>query len=282
MADSRASDEIAAGTLTGDELWRIVQAGANRKVTLDEVAAFILAGITGSLPPGGTTGQVLTKQSGTDGDADWEDVDGLPPGGTTGQVLKKQSGTDGDADWEDESGGGGGGLVLLGTQTAANSAALSFAGIITSTYDEYVFEFLNLVPATNATYLAMRCSTNGGSSYDTTSGAYQWAGNFIVPGAVANQGNGFTNEIRLAQSISSTASRGGANGSAKIINPLSSTHDKHVLSHCSVRSASNSNQISHQPGAGFYESATPVDAVTFFMGSGNITSGVIRAYGVPK
>jgi hypothetical protein len=25
------------------------------------------------LPPGGTTGQVLTKQSGTDGDADWED-----------------------------------------------------------------------------------------------------------------------------------------------------------------------------------------------------------------
>ncbi len=30
----------------------------------------------------------------------------LPPGGTTGQVLKKQSAADGDADWEDEAGGG--------------------------------------------------------------------------------------------------------------------------------------------------------------------------------
>lgn len=32
---------------------------------------------------------------------------GVPPGGTTGQVLKKQSNADGDADWADESGGGG-------------------------------------------------------------------------------------------------------------------------------------------------------------------------------
>lgn len=33
---------------------------------------------------------------------------GLPPGGTTGQVLTKQSSTDQDADWETPSGGGGG------------------------------------------------------------------------------------------------------------------------------------------------------------------------------
>lgn len=32
---------------------------------------------------------------------------GLPVGGTTGQVLKKQSGSNFDVDWEDESGGGG-------------------------------------------------------------------------------------------------------------------------------------------------------------------------------
>ena len=34
---------------------------------------------------------------------------GVPAGGTTGQVLTKLSGTDGDADWEDANGGGGGG-----------------------------------------------------------------------------------------------------------------------------------------------------------------------------
>lgn len=53
-----------------------------------------------TLPSGGTQGQVLTKQSATEGDADWETIQTLPSGGTTGQVLTKQSSTDGDADWE--------------------------------------------------------------------------------------------------------------------------------------------------------------------------------------
>lgn len=35
-------------------------------------------------------------------------VTGIPTGGTDGQVLTKQSSTDGDVDWEDASGGGGG------------------------------------------------------------------------------------------------------------------------------------------------------------------------------
>lgn len=46
---------------------------------------------------------------------------GLPPGGTTGQVLTKQSSTDYDADWQDPTGGGGtGGTVsveVAGTNT---------------------------------------------------------------------------------------------------------------------------------------------------------------------
>ena len=54
----------------------------------------------GSLFPGGTAGQVLTKQSATEGDADWETPSsGIPTGGTTGQVLTKKSGTDGDVGW---------------------------------------------------------------------------------------------------------------------------------------------------------------------------------------
>lgn len=42
----------------------------------------------GSLPAGGTDGQVLTKQSATDGDADWE----TPSGGGGGAVLEAQFG----------------------------------------------------------------------------------------------------------------------------------------------------------------------------------------------
>ncbi len=56
-----------------------------------------------ALPSGGSTGQVLTKQSNADGDADWEDAtggSGLPNGGSTGTALIKNSGTDGDASWQ--------------------------------------------------------------------------------------------------------------------------------------------------------------------------------------
>jgi hypothetical protein len=43
-----------------------------------------------------------------------------------------------------------GALVLLSTQTASSSASLSFTSGIDSTYDSYVFKFINIHPATNA------------------------------------------------------------------------------------------------------------------------------------
>lgn len=57
-------------------------------------------GGTGSgVPAGGTTGQVLKKNSNTDGDATWAADSTIPSGGTTGQVLAKNSNTNGDASW---------------------------------------------------------------------------------------------------------------------------------------------------------------------------------------
>jgi len=60
---------------------------------------------TPGLPPGGLTGQVLTKESNDNFDADWEGggpVPGtLPTGGAAGQILHKDSGTDFDASWVD-------------------------------------------------------------------------------------------------------------------------------------------------------------------------------------
>nr|DAU40937.1 MAG TPA: baseplate protein [Bacteriophage sp.] len=54
------------------------------------------------VPAGGTSGQVLTKKSGTDFDAQWETPGvALPTGGTAEQILTKNSDTDGDASWKD-------------------------------------------------------------------------------------------------------------------------------------------------------------------------------------
>ncbi len=55
------------------------------------------------LPSGGTTGQVLTKNSATAQDASWAAIHQVPAGGTTGQVLKKVSDTDYDVAWAADS-----------------------------------------------------------------------------------------------------------------------------------------------------------------------------------
>jgi hypothetical protein len=42
-----------------------------------------------------------------------------------------------------------GSLILLSTQTASASATISFTSGIDSTYDSYVFKFINIHPATD-------------------------------------------------------------------------------------------------------------------------------------
>src|ERR1700690_1568790 len=78
-------------------------------------------------------------------------------------------------------GGGASGWVLLETETASNSAALDFVtrnasgqsgASFQSDFDEYILEVVGLVNGSSAV-LGIQFSTNGGSSYDTSSN-YAW------------------------------------------------------------------------------------------------------------
>ena len=61
-----------------------------------------------------------------------------------------------------------GGLVLLETQTASNSANLSFTSGIDSTYKEYIFKFMDVHAATNRALLTFNLSIDSGSNYNVT------------------------------------------------------------------------------------------------------------------
>lgn len=62
-----------------------------------------VSALSGGLPAGGSTGEVLTKASATDYDATWQAAaaapNGLPVGGTLLQLLAKSSASDYDAAW---------------------------------------------------------------------------------------------------------------------------------------------------------------------------------------
>jgi hypothetical protein len=89
MADTKISALPDAGALTGSELVPVVQSGSTVKVLLSTIYAWIVAALAAAgrlIPSGGTTGQVLTKSSGTDYDAAWTDTALTPPSGSAGQI----------------------------------------------------------------------------------------------------------------------------------------------------------------------------------------------------
>ena len=60
---------------------------------------------------------------------------------------------------------GAGSLILIQTQTASNSASLTFTTGITPTYNNYLLTYTNVFPVTGGADIGLQISTNGGSTY---------------------------------------------------------------------------------------------------------------------
>lgn len=174
----------------------------------------------------------------------------------------------------------GGALVLLEQHTASSSASLNFTTCISSTYDIYQIEFVNVVPATDNTNLNVRFSTNGGSSYDS-SALYDFAGHQANTGTfdgATNAGASATTG-QIIQGVDTTAASNSVNGSIKLYNPGGSIF-KAVVGQLSALK-NDGNFYTHSV-AGRYRSTTAVNAFQFYFSSGNIASGTIRVYGLTK
>jgi len=180
-----------------------------------------------------------------------------------------------------------GALVLLSTQTASSSASLSFTSGIDSTYDSYVFKFINIHPSTNGANFTFNMSTDGGSNYNVTKtttyfmAIHTEADDFAVIGYRDDydiaQGTGF--QI-LARSLEGTDADGNLGGSLQIFNPSSSTYVKHFIARINSQETSGAGASEDNNIAGYANTTSPVNAIRFQMSSGNIDDGIIKMYGV--
>jgi len=59
-----------------------------------------------------------------------------------------------------------GALKLISTATASGDSSLSFTSGIDSTYDVYIFKFIDINPVTDQTSFDFNGSTDGGSNYN--------------------------------------------------------------------------------------------------------------------
>ena len=178
---------------------------------------------------------------------------------------------------------GGGVWNLIETLTSGGSDNdLSFTSGIDSTYDEYVFKFINIQPGTDASQFKMNLSIDTGSNYNVT----KTSTNFYA-GHTEADATGFGYASALAQSTAvahitvgdiGSAGDESCSGEMFLYAPSDTTFVKHWMSVCTIYGSNPQSQVTY--GAGYGNTTSAVDAVQFTMDSGTIAAGSISLYGI--
>jgi len=176
-------------------------------------------------------------------------------------------------------------MTLISEQTASSSATISFTSGIDSTYDSYVFKFINIHPATDSVAFQFQGNAVGGSGYNETITssffrAYHGEGGAggvlgYLAGNDQSQGTAFQD---LTEQLIGNDNDQCMSGWLKLYNPSSTTFLKHFIASSSQIHAGDYNVVSYV--AGYFNTTSAIDEIQFKLHSGNIDSGVIKLYGI--
>ena len=176
----------------------------------------------------------------------------------------------------------GAGPKLILSQTADGSTSISFTSDIDSTYDEYMFVFVNVSPVTNNVNFMFNASTDGGSNYNVvkTSTAFR-AYHLESDSSALSYETGWdlaqsTADQQLMNELGDDADMSGS-GILHLFAPASTTYVKQFYS----RSAEyyGGNGAFDVFIAGYFNNTSAINAITFKIASGNIDAGTIAMYG---
>jgi hypothetical protein len=179
---------------------------------------------------------------------------------------------------------GVGNLIHIQSQTASNSASISFTTGINSTYKEYQFYFINIHPATDGANFQFNLSTDSGSNYNVTKTTTFFRTFHLENDSVS--GLNYSTDDDLAQSTGYQNIRPDADndadsnsaGSLQLFNPSSTTYVKHFIA--DIQGVANGGNSSRVFIAGYGNTTSAVNAIRFQMSSGNIADGTIAMFGV--
>ena len=182
------------------------------------------------------------------------------------------------------SGLSGGSMNLISTQTASSSSTISFTSGIDSTYDEYVFKFYDIHPATDNTQFSFQVDTGTNTNYNQTITSTFF--DAYHDESDSDNAVGYRTALDQAQGTAFqnlTGFSGNGNdecssGTLHIFEPSSSVFVKHFISN--INDYTFANYISSSYVSGYINTTTAITRVQFKMASGNIDSGTIKLYGV--
>lgn len=180
--------------------------------------------------------------------------------------------------------GFGDALKLISSQTASASASISFTSGIDSTYNEYIFKFFEIHPATDNVHFQFQANVDGGSGYDETitSTAFEAYHNETNTTAdVTYQSNRDQAQGTAYQDLLPFIGNDNdqcADGELHLFNPSSTTNIKNFFHRGVVYGESDFAQDDYI--AGYFNVTAAITQIQFKMSSGNIDAGIIQMYGV--
>jgi hypothetical protein len=174
-------------------------------------------------------------------------------------------------------GGGGGSFVLLEEHTASTSAALQFKSWYSASYDTYQISFVSLLGSVDGAKISIQCSTNGGSSYDTGSN-YAWSSYFTAYNGAGGNGSTSDTQMSIVNAQSNNANQALV-GQIRMYSPASSNY-KLFEGTLVNEDSSSDGRVAFWGFGGQYKSTSAVNAFQVIPGSGSLTSGTVRVYGL--
>ena len=175
------------------------------------------------------------------------------------------------------------GITLISSQTASNSASISFTSGLTSTYKAYKFVFSNIHARTDGDSFSFNLSTDSGSNYNVTKTTTFFRSYHNESGTTSGlayddtrdlaQGTGF----QLISADDGNDADFNLNGSLTLFNPSSTTYVKHFIT---INSYNQQSDYEFNPFvAGYANTTSAINAIQFKYSTGNM-DGTIYLYGI--
>jgi hypothetical protein len=175
------------------------------------------------------------------------------------------------------------GITFISSQTASNSASISFTSGLTSTYKAYKFVFSNIHPRTDNAMFEFNLSSDGGTNYNVTKTSTFFEAyhneadtDTALDYRTARDLAQGTGNACLSESVGNGADEC-TSGTLTLFNPSSTTCVKHWISESNLYHASDYSV--NDRGAGYGNTTSAVNAIRFQMASGNM-DGTIYLYGI--
>lgn len=207
------------------------------------------------------------------GDAVDADLAGLL-GGTTGQVLTKNSAADHNFSWANPATGG---MTLIATATPSAATAVSFTSIPT-TYKTLILIVDSLFMSDGTAHCGVRLNNDSAT-------AYYWAGSSVVAGSAdfnnkdsgTSFGNSRENAFIQGGATTGTTIQNTINGQFWIFNADQTTGRKSVT----WQSYSDASQVYGTIGMqGVYTGTSAISRIDFVRSSTQTITGTVRLYGI--